>query len=324
VTIRDANHDVVAKAVSSQLSMDIVGSIGLSKRISVGAHIPTVLYQRSDDNEAVASAVNDARAPTNLLQPFQSPPQQAFGDIGITGKLTLLTYDEMGGLGLAAYGKVTAPTGKSNSFIAEGAPTGEFRILADLNIIAATFRATVGYKYRAEHRVLAQHTIGNEIPWGLGITLFPRAIGIDAEGRWAWTIESYGSLPTAPDAPFTNAAITPAIVAASARYQFAKDFTMTAGAEIPVSHAWTTPIVRAIVGVSWAPRTEALNSEGIPTHVRKRGFLPEDDEDIDDLGDELGVEPGAVNEQDRAQETTPDTASDADSELPSVSTEDVD
>ncbi len=271
VVLRDADDEVVAKLVSHQLSLDVLGSVGVTRHAAIGLSIPAVLVQQGDTNPQTASVLGDS-----------SLPSQALGDLAITGKVTLLTYEPMGGFGLAALARVTAPTGSRTSYVGEGALTSEVRMLAEYSFVAAKAQATAGFKLRTEERSFAGETWGNEIPWGVGLTLLPQALGLDSSGHWAWTLEAHGALPAGPANPFSSLPVSPALVGASSRYQVATDLFLSAGLEAPLDGAVGVPLARALLGISWAPRVHDMDGDGVPDDIDQCPELAEDHDGFED------------------------------------------
>lgn len=274
VVLRDADDEVVSKLVRHQLSMDVLGSIGVTERAAFGLSLPIVIHQDGDSNPASAAVLSDS-----------SLPGQALGDVALTGKVTLVPYQEMGGFGLAALARVTAPTGDRNGYAGEGSLTSELRMLAEYKLVAVSAIATAGFKLRTEERTFAGETWGNDLPWGVGVSLLPQALGWDDSGKWTWTVEAHGALPAGPASPFTSAPLSPALGGASARYRVARDVSVIAGAEGPLSSAVGVPLVRVAAGVAWAPRTHDMDHDGVDD---ARDECPELAEDRDGYEDHDG------------------------------------
>ncbi len=273
VVLRDTNGDTAAKLVSHQLSMDVLGSIGITDFGALGLSVPAVLFQQGDTSPQTAAVLGDS-----------SLPGQALGDVALTGKATLVPY-EMAGFGLAALARVSAPTGSRTAYVGEGALTSELRVLAEYSLIAVTAQATAGFKLRTQQRTFAGETWGNEIPWGLGLSVLPQALGWDSQGRWRWVLEAHGALPAGPTKPFSSHPLSPALIGASARYEVARNVFLTTGVEGPLDGAVGVPLTRIVAGLSWAPRFHDMDGDGIPDHLDQ---CPELAEDMDGFEDDDG------------------------------------
>lgn len=291
VVLRDGDDEIVAKLVGQQLSLDLLGSVGVTDRAAVGLSVPAVLHQSGDSSTQTAAVLGDS-----------SLPAQALGDVAVTGKVTLLPYQPMGGFGLAALARVTAPTGNRNAYVGEGSLTSELRLLAEYKLVAVAAQATAGFKLRTEERSFAGETWGNEIPWGLGVSLQPQVLGWDDEGRWTWVLETHGSLPAGPTDPFTSAPLSPAMAGAFARYEVARDLTVVGGLEGPLGSAVGVPLLRVAAGISYAPREHDMDHDGVDDDLDECPELAEDPdgfEDHDGCPDFDNDSDGAPDQEDR-------------------------
>jgi OmpA-OmpF porin, OOP family len=290
VVLRDDSGDVKSNLVSHQLSMDALANVGIGSRGAVGLSVPVVLHQSGDTDRQTASVLRES-----------SRPESSLGDLALHAKATLLARPEMGGFGLAALGRVSLPTGDRRSFVGEGAVTSELRLLAELSVIAVNIQATAGFKLRTAHREFGGKTWGDEIPWGLAVAVKPQAFGWDSKGRWTWVVESHGWLPAGPASPFTDAALSPALVGASARYAI-RDVSLLAGVEGPLDRGAGVPLVRGVAAVQWAPRSHDIDHDGVEDTVDECPDLAEDRdgfEDSDGCPDFDNDDDGVPDTQDR-------------------------
>ncbi|HQP33974.1 MAG TPA: thrombospondin type 3 repeat-containing protein [Polyangiaceae bacterium] len=270
VALRNASGDVTSLILRHQTSFDLVGNVGLSKRVAIGLAIPAVVYQSGDSNPTV-----------DRMTGGTALPAQALGDLALLGKATLVPQSELGGFGLAALGRVSLPTGSRTSMLGEGAVTTEARLLAELRLVAVALQATAGFRLRTAHRDFANESWGEEIPWGAAVSLRPQALGWDDKGRWTWVAEVHGWLPAGPDAPFTNAALSPTLIGASARYSV-DDLSVLAGLEAPVGSGVGVPVVRPVAALQWAPRNRDLDGDGVRDEQDECPDLAEDRDGFED------------------------------------------
>src|SRR5687768_13561386 len=98
IVVADPFRRVDVAPIEHQLSLDLVGSIGVGERLGVGVSLPAVLAQGGDD-------------PPPSLGTTEPPPMAALGDISFDARATLLPQGELGGFGLAAQGRISVPTG---------------------------------------------------------------------------------------------------------------------------------------------------------------------------------------------------------------------
>ncbi len=285
------NDEVVGKLIRQQTTADVTAAIGLGKRVEVGLIMPFVLRQGYDNN-----------AETQAVLQGSTPPHQAVGDLTIAAKVTLKEVDEeFGGLGLALVGRVSTPTGDRESTLGEGQVTTEARLLGELRVLGASLQGTAGFKVRPSERDFGGKTWGNEIPWGVGAFLRPKILGIDKKDHWRFGLESHGSLPAGPDAPFTSVAQSPVFLAVSARYS-ARDVHVQLAAESGISHGAGAAPFRGMLGVTWAPREHDQDHDGVEDDVDVCKTLPEDKdgfEDSDGCPDPDNDDDGVLDAEDK-------------------------
>jgi OOP family OmpA-OmpF porin len=283
VVLKDGSGAEVAVPVRHQLSLDYLFGVGLGDRIALGLSLPSVVYQAGSD---VGDRVSGA-APL---------PKSALGDVGLSAKAVLLPAGDLGGFAVAALARVTLPTGDPTSYVSDGKPTGELRVLSELSLVALTVRATVGAKVRGQETSYVGQGFGHELPWGAAVVLRPQAFGWDQQGRWLWSVETHGAVAVTPS--FGAAAASPAVIGAVARYT-PSEFSVLAGVEMPLTSAVGVPSVRGVLGLGWAPRFLDADGDGIEDSKDECAELAEDrdgfqdsdgcldfDNDDDGVGDE--------------------------------------
>jgi OOP family OmpA-OmpF porin len=263
--------------ISNQVTGDFVGAVGLWHRVLVGVDVPFLIFQNGDKSTA-----DTTRATGDLTL-----PRQALGDVGLNLKTTLIrpTASELGGFALAIHERFTLPTGDEQSFMGEGTPTSETRLLAEYRLVALGVHGALGVKFRGHEGSFACGTFASitdcpsrfesEIPFGLGVTLRPQALGIDPKGRLMFFAETHGYLPLAPIHPFQGEAVSEVQVDVGSRMTFGS-ISLLAGFEKGLLHAVGTPNVRATIGISWVPRVHDRDGDGIPDDVDQCPDLPED------------------------------------------------
>jgi hypothetical protein len=265
VTLRDADGEHRASVIAHQFSVDYLASFGIGERLAIGLSLPSVVYQDGDD---VSGVIGSEELPTT-----------AMGDIGFDAKATLLPPGELGGLGLAALGRVTAPTGDERSYLGEGSVTGEMRLLGEIKLIALDLRASAGAKIRAEEDEYVGENFSHQLPWGVGVAVRPQALGLDERGRWMWNLEVRGALALVPE--FGSGPQSPAAVGVSARYSVG-DLSALGGVELPLNGAVGVPNVRPVLALGWAPRFHDSDSDGIEDERDQCADLAEDKDGFED------------------------------------------
>ena len=282
ITLRRAGtSDVAFRPVEHVLSLDAVANVGIGQRFAIGADVPLVLWQ--DGSSPLPKAISQVEA----------VPHSAIGDLGITMKGALIR-NEGGGLGLAALGNFTLPTGERGSFVGEGAVTASARLLVEYTLLVAVAQASVGYKLRTDHRTWPSEEVGgfrfgDEIPWSVGLALKPGILGVDSGNRQRWEISAHGWLPAGPVGPFGSgqpgsAALSPVLLGGSDRIELGhyRDTFLVFGAELGLTQAVGVPVFRGTIGIGWAPREHDMDHDGIRDDVDGCPEIPEDKDGFED------------------------------------------
>ena len=282
LTLRKAGTDDVAlRPVDHVLGLDGVVNLGIGQRFAIGANVPLVLYQ--DGSRPLPATVSQVDA----------TPSSGIGDIGLTMKGALVR-NEGGGLGVAALGNFTLPTGDRAGFAGEGAVTAGARVLVEYTLLVAAVQASVGYKLRTEHRTWPSEQaggfrFGDEIPWTIGMTMRPGILGVDPGNRQRWELAAHGWFPAGPVGPFGSgdpgsSALTPALLTASNRIDLGhyRDTFLLLGGEVGLNQAVGVPVFRGVIGFGWAPREHDLDHDGIRDDVDGCPEIPEDRDGFED------------------------------------------
>jgi hypothetical protein len=278
VFLRDpATGDVTSRPVEHLVGADLVAGVGIGSRVAFGVDVPAFLWQNGT----------------------ASVPTSGLGDVALSGKATIVSNDREGlraGFGLAALGDVSLPTGDRSSFLGEGQVTATLRLLAEYGLGVAALRASLGYAVRPASRPWPQAaaggpTLGDAIPWAVGISLHPRAVArsVDADDRQIWEIAAHGALPGGPVAPFGlsgsgSSLLSPVMLAIDDHVALghSRDTYVVLGADIGLDDAFGVPLVCAVASFGWAPRPHDSDSDGVPDDVDECPDLPEDRDGIQD------------------------------------------
>jgi hypothetical protein len=301
ITLRDAKTNKIGfDVIKHQVSGDLVAGVGLFHRLYLGFDLPVLLYQTGDKPTASA---------TRALGDF-ALPGQAFGDLGLDLKVTLVrpTAGDLGGFALALHDRLGLPTGDPRSFLGEGVVTNESRLLAEYRLPAVGFHGALGFKLRGHFEPLACGAVGedkcparfgHEIPFGLGVSLRPQAFGIDDKGRMTWFVEMNGHLPAEPIAPFKSTAASSLQLDVASRFALPADLSLLAGLQTALIGGVGDAPVRVLLSLSWAPRNHDMDGDGIPDDV---DLCKELKEDFDGFQDHDGC-PDADNDGDGIPDT---------------------
>lgn len=305
-------HDPVTKSVASRviehsLTGDFTAAFGLYGRGELGLVLPYAVLQSGDAPTDVSAAiVGKSRVPA-----------QALGDLALVGKLTLIppTSGDHGGLALALHERFTLPTGDEASFLGEGDVTSETRLLVEYTTRKIGFFATAGFKVRPKDERYAcapapkdttntedpcLTRIGQEMPFGLSFRLLPRRFGVDSAGRWTTFAEIYGKIPLDPLGAFSRNRVATVEIAAGARYELSRDFSLLAGVATAIVSGLGEPPFRGVLSLGWTPRNHDEDGDGIDDEIDQCRELAEDRDGFDD--------DDGCPEGDNDQDTVPDQA----------------
>jgi OOP family OmpA-OmpF porin len=290
IVLRASDGVELAKVISHQASIDYYGNVGIGKTWAVGVAMPTVVYQTGDDV-------------TGLLPGSEALHHAAIGAIALDLKKNFLSPQDLGGLGIAGLGTLYIPT-DPRSYVSDRKLRGELRALAELDLLVLTLRATAGFRMRQQDEIYLRngtddYVFSHDIPWGLGVTLRPQALGLDRGGHWRWSAEFHGGIAIKPT--FAAEAQSPALAGLSARYSTG-EVSALFGVELPMNGAIGNPLVRPVVGFGWVPRFEDADEDGIEDEKDQCPELAEDKdgfEDQDGCPDFDNDDDGVPDESDR-------------------------
>jgi hypothetical protein len=265
VVVPDSTASPGWVAVRNQVAFDLVSSVGLMDRLSLGMALPVIAFQNGEQPPAVTGT--------------SKSPETAVGNLSVDGRFTILEQGSLGGLGLAATVRVAVPTGARHAYIAEDQARTEFRLLGELGVLGSSLRFTVGGRIRPQPETFAGERFGSDLPWGLGIVVKPQAFGIDREGAYLFVVEGHGAIALTPE--FGAKEQTPAALRFAARRAFG-DTHLMLGVEAPLDHAYGVPRARAIAGFGWAPRVRDADGDGIEDEADQCPELAEDRDGFED------------------------------------------
>jgi hypothetical protein len=281
VSLKRAGTGAVAfRPVEAAFTSDLVLGLGLSKRASFGLAVPIAIVQGG--SSGLPATVHTAG----------QVPTTALGDMSLQAKATLRPNDD-GGFGMALATVFTLPTGDRESFMGEGALTGQARITADYSFVVANVQASLGYFFRTEERIWPAATaggvpFGGQLPYSFSIALKPGIVrALDPKDRQRWELGVRGWLPLHPVAPFGGegaAALSPVLLSIADRFAFdrKRDAYLLAGIDIGLSQAVGVPTFRGVLSVGWAPREHDQDRDGVDDEVDQCPQIPEDRDGFED------------------------------------------
>jgi len=252
----DLRHEVI----QDQLTADVMGSISLFDRLSVGLAIPLFLVNGGQEDGFIPLA--------------PAPSGFALGDIRLSPKVgIILRDDDADGLGVAASLDVGLPTGDAEAFVSDGftiTPT----VIVDYKAGDLVVAANLGYRIRTEDAQLYDFAaVGSEFFWRLGakfgvvpdeLEVLGEVYGASADWGAANNTHLEGMLAGRLKLPDTGLA-----------------FTVGGGSGFTKGYGNTK--FRIFAGVGWAPEVVLdADGDGILDAVDKCPTNPEDKDRFED------------------------------------------
>ena len=268
LVVRQVGGGVVQKAVSDQLTADLMGALGLFDWLEVGLVLPVHLW------------VDGAGVP-----PGGPPPAAGVGDLKLTTRFRVLDH-EGEGFGLAIEAPLEFPTGRAAGDYL-GNPTVTFSPLVVGELRWPWFRAALdlGVRLRGAARV-HDLEVTHELTWALGL-------GVQPGTEWVELIGELGGTASLADPTADNARRMEALLGARAFPM--EGLTVSAGVGFGILHGFGTPAWRVFAGVGYraAPDPDK-DGDGI---LNEADACEEEPEDADGFQDADGC-PDPDNDQD--------------------------
>lgn len=252
--------------IGRRLSADFLAQVGLGSRVALAMNVPVTLWQSTQ-----ASVLGDGGG---------SLPVSAFGDPRLIGRVRVLGEGTEGdqtrseGFGLALQGASTLPIGKEGAFTAEAAAVTDLRVQADFRLLGAGIGLQLGWRHRFEPVDVGSVTFRDEWHYGLGVEVpIPLVKGLSALAEVRGTTDAAS--------PFGDEARTPVEGDVGVQWNHG-DVTVTGAVGAGFTSGTGSPKVRGLVGLSYAPRKNDADEDGIADDVDECPHLPEDFDGFED------------------------------------------
>jgi len=266
-------------AVDYAITTDFLWSVGILRRFQLSAAIPVVLAQSGDG----ARAVNAPRA--------SALGDTALRDIRLEASWAIVQRDRAAdarGVGLRLDLGAAIPFGDDKGFNGSGGATFAPMVVVDYRTRALSVTANIGARLRPTSTI-GDLAVGSVGVLGVGIAVRPIArLGLSAEYLNTVSLVTRGDFSTT----------TTQELFAGLRYATdeAGDIELIAGGAAPLASGALIPAWRAIVGVSYAPRGNDTDRDGIVdaddrcrTQAEDRDEFEDDDGCPDPDNDQDGV-----------------------------------
>jgi outer membrane protein OmpA-like peptidoglycan-associated protein len=299
--------DVRSRPVEHIVTLDLMATVTLARRFQLGLSLP-LTYQ----NGQAINAMNG--------YPISASERQtsfSLGDPRLDVKVRL-TSPGMEGVGVALGVFATVPTGRftggDGRFVADQSLTLGGRGILDLRKGRFSAAFNVGALWRPQTLTVLSTRVGSELQWGA-------ALGVDITPRVTALVEFFGA-SALTSVQQTNTAEGNLAV----RYHTG-DLAITAGGGTGLLRGAGVPVLRAFLGVMWAPLRTDSDGDGVfdqndrcPAEVEDRDNFddndgcPEDDNDGDGMADGSDRCPDQAEDRDNFQDQDgcPDLDNDGD------------
>ena len=273
-----------AAAIDWALTADFLWHVGLGRRVQLSAAIPVVLAQDGLGSTPVLGAAGSVLGDTALR------------DLRLEASVALVQRArriDARGPGVRLDLGLALPIGEERAFQSSSRVTFAPMLVADWRLPQFTFTANLGARLRTQSAAFADFSVGSQGFIGIGVAFRPARTG--NLSRLGLAVDYVNLLPFTSREGFKTT--TPQEVFVGARYatDAARDIEVFAGGGIPLGSDPLTPAWRLLAGVSYAPRGNDTDGDGV---VDADDRCREQPEDRDGYEDEDGC-PDPDNDHDR-------------------------
>ncbi len=272
-------------AVDWAVTTDFLWNVGILRRFQLSAAIPVVVAQSGDGSTPVLGRAGAVLTDTALR------------DLRVEASWAIVQRQRLvdaTGLGLRLDLGAAIPFGDDKGFNSAGGFTFAPTLVADYRLALVTFTVNAGARLR-ETRRFADIAVGHTL-----VTAAAVAVRFSRASRLNLTVDYLGTFGLASGEGY-HSPVTHELFA-GARYatDAAHDVELLAGAAVGLGSDATTPAWRGLVGISYAPRGNDTDHDGV---VDADDRCIDRAEDRDDFEDDDGC-PDADNDND----SVPDSA----------------
>jgi OOP family OmpA-OmpF porin len=254
-------------AIDYALTTDFLWSVGFLRRFQVSAAIPVVVAQSGDGSTPVLGSRGAALSDTALR------------DLRVEASWAIVQRERLvdaRGLGLRLDVGVALPFGDEKGFNSQGAFTFAPMLVADYRLPLVTFSVNAGARIR-ETRRFADAAIGSNLVAAAGV-----AVRFSRTSRLNLSADYLGTFGLAGGDGYKSPVTQEVFVGARYATDAAHDVELLAGAAVGLGTDPTTPGWRGILGLSYAPRGNDTDHDGIVDADDRCIDRAEDRDDFDD------------------------------------------
>jgi len=285
-------------AVDYALTSDFLFAIGIARRFQLSAAVPVVLAQSGEGTVPVLGA-RGVRLPDTAIRDLRVEFSWAI--------LQRARRRDARGAGLRLDVGAAIPLGDDRAFQGSGGFTFAPMLGFDWRFPAVTLTANAGARIRATSRI-GDLAVGSVGVVGAGVAIRPL---FRTEVPLTFVFDYFNTFAFTTDDAFTSATTQELYYGVRYATDAARDIELFAGGSMPLGSGPLMPAWRAIAGVSYAPRGNDTDGDGV---VDAEDRCRTEPEDRDDFEDEDGC-PDRDNDQDTvpdANDRCPNDPEDAD------------
>ncbi len=288
--------DTYEPIIGQQLTVDLIGTVGLGRLIDVAVALPVTLVQKGPSGAALGEL---------------SLAGAGVGDLRVVPRIALVR-ERSYGVGLAVIPELTFPTGVADRLLGDPRVAFRPRVVGTLplhRLFPLRLFGTLGYNWRRNQLVGDEVELGDALDladewlYGLGAQVDFTRFGVPVVAM----TEIAGA--TGATSPFAGDGRSAAEVLVGARTRLLEDWVITAGVAGGISRGIGAAAYRFIVGLAWAPLPPDRDGDGIPDQVDLCPDQPEDYDrfqDVDGCPDADNDNDGVPDEQDQCPEAVED------------------
>lgn len=251
--------------VRHRLVGDLQFQIGIGSRAAFGLDLPVLLHQQGD-----AVALGDGGG---SLSGSGIGDPRFHGRVRILGEAADPDAERSDGPGVAIMLSLPVPVGSQSRLMSDRPVTFDLQTVADFHILGAGAGLMLGWRFRPEERAVGLAQLQNELLYGFGLKLpippVSYLFGI-VELRGATSFRGKRSNALEGDIGLS--------------YAFS-GFLLRAAVGTGFVRGVGVPNIRATVGLTYSPKSQDMDHDGIPDSRDECPRLPED---IDGFQDEDG------------------------------------
>jgi OmpA-OmpF porin, OOP family len=265
--LRPAGATQTSAAIDWAVTTDFLWNVGIWRRFQVSAAIPVVVAQSGDGSTPVLGRAGSTLTDTALR------------DLRVEASWAILQRERLvdaTGLGLRLDLGVALPFGDEKGFNSSGGFTFAPTFVADYRLSVLTFTANVGARLRQTRR-FADIAVGNTLVAAGAIAVRP-----GRTSRLNLTVDYHGTFGLAGDSNYKGPSTHEVFFGARYATDAAHDVELLAGAAVGLGSDATTPGWRGLLGLSYAPRGNDTDHDGIVDADDRCIDRPEDRDDFED------------------------------------------